>query len=65
MGQLMEILEHKKCKQNVELVSGDTCDTVPKYVEQNPQLKTPLLNLNTDISTSPQSQSLNICTSTP
>jgi len=47
--QLMTVLEHKKCEQNVELVAGDICDTVPGYVEQNSQLKISLLNLDTDI----------------
>ena len=31
--QLMTVLEHKKCEQNVELVAGNICDTVPRYVE--------------------------------
>ena len=47
--QLMKVLEHKKCGQNVELVAGDICETVPAYVKQNPQLKISLLNLDTDI----------------
>ena len=47
--QLMKVLEHKKCEQNVELVAGDICETVPKYLEQNSQLKISLLNLDTDI----------------
>ena len=49
LNQLMKVLEHKKCEQNVELVAGDICETVPKYVEQKPQLKISLLNLDTDI----------------
>lgn len=47
--QMMEVLANKKCEQNVELVAGDICKTVPKYVEQNPQLKIALLNLDTDL----------------
>lgn len=47
--QLMKVLGHKHCEQNVELVAGDICETVPKYVEQNPQLKISLLNLDTDL----------------
>lgn len=46
---LLEVLAHKKCEQNVELVAGDICQTVPTYVEQNPQLKISLLNLDVDI----------------
>jgi len=49
VDQLMKVLEHKKCEQNVELVVGDICETVPKYVEQNTNLKVSLLNLDTDI----------------
>lgn len=47
--QLMTVLEHKRCEQNIELVAGDICTTVPRYVEQNSQLKISLLNLDTDI----------------
>ena len=47
--QLMFVLEHKKCDQNIELVAGNICDTVPQYIEQNPHLKISLLNLDTDI----------------
>lgn len=47
--QMMEVLEHKRCDQFVELVKGDICETVPKYVEENPNLKISLLNLDTDI----------------
>lgn len=47
--QLLKVFKHKKCEQNIELVAGDICETVPKYVEQNPQLKISLLNLDTDL----------------
>ena len=47
--QMQKILEHKNCNRNVELVAGDICDTLPKYFEENPQLKISLLNLDTDI----------------
>jgi len=46
---LMKVLEHKKCEQNVELVEGDICQTVPGYVEQNSNLIISLLNLDVDI----------------
>lgn len=47
--QLMEVLEHKNIDKNVELVEGDILETVPKYIENNPQLKISLLNLDTDV----------------
>jgi hypothetical protein len=47
--QMQKILEHKNCNQNLELVAGDICETLPKYFDENPQLKISLLNLDTDI----------------
>lgn len=47
--QLMEVLKYKKLEQKVELVKGDINQTVPSYVEKNPELKIALLNLDTDI----------------
>ena len=46
---LIKVLENKKCSQNVELVSGDIVKTVPLYVQEHPELKVSLLNLDTDI----------------
>jgi hypothetical protein len=47
--QLMEVLRHKRLDRNVELVAGDVCQTVPKYVQDNPHLKISLINLDTDV----------------
>lgn len=47
--QMQKILEHKNCNQNLELVSGNICKTLPQYFEKNPQLKISQLNLDTDI----------------
>ena len=47
--QLMEVLKHKSVDKNVELVEGDIVETVPNYIENNPQLKISLLNLDTDV----------------
>lgn len=49
VDQMMKVLEHKGCDKFVELVSGDICETVPKYVKDHPELKISLLNLDTDI----------------
>ena len=47
--QLLTVLERKSCAQDVELVAGNICDTVPDYVRNNPNLEISLLNLDTDI----------------
>lgn len=47
--QMKRVLLHKGCGQNVELVAGDICKTVPEYLEKNPSLKIAFLNLDTDI----------------
>lgn len=47
--QLLHVLEHKKILENVELIEGDICQTLPDYVKQHPELKISLLNLDTDI----------------
>ncbi|MBT5472046.1 MAG: dTDP-6-deoxy-L-hexose 3-O-methyltransferase [Nitrospina sp.] len=47
--QMLKILKHKNCDSNLELVAGDICETLPKYLNENPQLKISLLNLDTDI----------------
>lgn len=47
--QLMEVLKLKGIEKNIELVKGDICETVPKYVKDHPELKISLLNLDTDI----------------
>ncbi|MEK9627521.1 MAG: TylF/MycF/NovP-related O-methyltransferase [Nitrospinota bacterium] len=47
--QMLEILKNKNCDDNLELVEGDICETLPKYLQENPQLKISLLNLDTDI----------------
>jgi len=48
-AQLMEVLKRKGVDSNVELVEGDVCETVPRYVEEHPELRISLLNLDTDI----------------
>ena len=49
VDQLQQTLENKNCHQNIELVPGDICNTVPEYVARHPELKISLLNLDTDI----------------
>jgi Macrocin-O-methyltransferase (TylF) len=47
--QLLDVLAYKRCEKNIELVKGDIVKTVPEYVQQHPELKISLLNLDTDI----------------
>jgi hypothetical protein len=47
--QLLEVLKYKNTDQFIELIAGDINETVPKYVEEHPELRISLLNLDTDI----------------
>ncbi|MFH0814326.1 MAG: TylF/MycF/NovP-related O-methyltransferase [Pseudomonadota bacterium] len=46
---LRENLSSRAINDNVELVEGDICKTVPDYCAKHPGLKIALLNLDTDI----------------
>ncbi len=47
--QLRAVLEHKGTGHDVELVAGDLCETLPRYVERHPELEVSLINLDTDL----------------
>ena len=47
--QLREVLARQHHDRHVELVEGDITQTVPEYVEANPELRISLLNLDTDV----------------
>ena len=47
--QMEKVLENKGTNKFVELIVGDITKTVPNYIENNPELKISLLNLDTDI----------------
>jgi len=49
-AQLRRTLEMRQCglEQNIELVPGDICETVPRYVEQCPELQICLLSIDVD-----------------
>jgi hypothetical protein len=49
VDQLHAVLQQLDVDTNVELVAGDITETVPTYVQANPELKISLLNLDTDI----------------
>ena len=46
-GQLDEVFEWMKVG-NYELIAGDICETVPKYMSDHPGLKISLLNIDCD-----------------
>lgn len=48
-SQLKKVLAHKGINQGFELVSGDILETVPQYIQEHPELRISLLNLDTDI----------------
>lgn len=47
--QITDMLNDKGCGQNIELVKGDVCQTVPEYVRNHPGLKIAILNMDTDL----------------
>ncbi len=47
--QLQGLLDKKGIGENLELIKGDVCETVPEYVRKNPDLKISLVNLDTDV----------------
>lgn len=47
--QLLDVLQYKGCEKNVELIAGDITETIPDYIDKNPDLKISLLNLDVDI----------------
>jgi len=49
ISQLNEVLDNKGINQNVELVEGDINETVPEYLDNNPELRISLLHVDVDI----------------
>jgi hypothetical protein len=45
---LIQVLSHKGF-ENVELIEGDICSTVPQYVAEHPELKVALLHIDVDV----------------
>lgn len=46
--ELTDVLAHKSLT-NYELVQGDICETVPKYVQYHPELRIALLHIDVDV----------------
>lgn len=47
--QLLEVLKHKKCDENVDLIKGDVIKTIPEYLKKHPELKISFLNIDVDV----------------
>jgi hypothetical protein len=47
--QLLEVLKHKKCDENVDLIKGDVVKTIPEYLKKHPELKISFLNIDVDV----------------
>lgn len=50
VGQMQETLKARGCglEENIELVAGDICHTVPRYIEQHPELEISFLSVDVD-----------------
>ena len=48
VDELKAVFTHKSLT-NYELVQGDICDTVPKYLAEHPELKIALLHIDVDV----------------
>ncbi len=46
---LRENLQSRGLVEGVELIAGDICETVPRYVAENPNLRISLLNVDADL----------------
>lgn len=46
--ELKRVFTHKSLA-NYELVQGDLCDTIPKYLSEHPELKVALLHIDVDV----------------
>lgn len=47
--QLWKVLDNKGINKSIELVEGNIIDTIPSYLEEHPELRISLLNLDTDL----------------
>ncbi len=47
--QLLEVLKHKKCDENIDLIKGDVIKTIPEYLSKHPELKISFLNIDVDV----------------
>jgi hypothetical protein len=47
--QLLEVLKNNSCDKHVALIPGDICESVPKYLNENPATKLSFINLDVDL----------------
>jgi hypothetical protein len=48
IDELREVFAHKSFA-NYELIQGDVCDTIPKYLSEHPEFKIALLHIDVDV----------------
>jgi len=48
-NELNSLLKEQKLNENIEIVKGNILDTLPQFLEQNPQLKISLLHIDVDL----------------
>lgn len=48
-GQLHGVLARSGCERNVTLVEGDICETVPRFLDEHPELRVALLHVDIDM----------------
>ncbi len=46
---LMDLFSKLGLQENLELVKGDVCQTVPEYIRNHPELRLSLLNIDVDL----------------
>jgi hypothetical protein len=49
INNLSKILDKKGISENLELIGGDITQTLPSFLEENPQLKIALLHIDVDV----------------
>lgn len=47
--QLEEVLSNKGLNENVDLIEGDICYTVPEFIDRNPGIRFSLIHLDVDL----------------
>lgn len=47
--ELVSLLNKQSLNKNIEIIKGDILETLPKYIESNPQLKISLLHIDVDL----------------
>lgn len=49
LDEIRQTLSGEGCEDNVMLIKGDICETVPEFVKRHPDIQIALLNMDTDL----------------